>query len=131
MFFLQSNLEKREIIIIQIYFPGIRIPSYLTWNHFWASSLLNLCGAPIRLWHFRRRATLWPGRSRTTKKSIPKIPMLGSYLIPRSMCSWIPNPKQPMLEKLPFLSSYSLTFKPDSRISSAFGPRTIQKFKIN
>merc|ERR1712173_380583 len=103
MFFLQSNLEKR-VIIIQIYFPGIRIPSYLTWNHFWASSLLNLCGAPIRLWHRRRRAILWPGRSRTTKQS--------------------------MLEKLPFLSSYSLTFKPDSRISSAFGPRTVTRQAI-
>merc|ERR1712087_733892 len=46
------------------------------------------------------------------------------------MCSWIPNPKQPMEEKLPFLSSYSLTFKPDSRISSAFGPRTVTRQAI-
>merc|ERR1712214_254467 len=56
--------------------------------------------------------------------------MEGSYLIPRSMCSWTPKPKAPVLEKLPFLSSYSLTFNPRSRISSALGPRTVQWHEI-
>lgn len=52
--------------------------------------------------------------------------MEGSYLIPRSMCSWIPKPKLPVLEKLSFLNSYSLTLRPRSRISSALAPRTVQ-----
>jgi len=122
---------QRRFLSLAVYLPGpVKIPSYLTWNHFWASSLVNLCGAPIRLWHRRRRATRWPGRSRTTKKSIPKIPIDGSYLIPKSICSWIPKPKQPKLEKLFFLSSYSLTFKPASKISSAFGPRTVTRQAI-
>ncbi len=42
--------------------------------------------------------------------------------MPRSMCSWMPNPKFPLAEKFSFLSSYSLTLKPRSRISSAFAP---------
>lgn len=45
--------------------------------------------------------------------------------MPRSMCSLMPNPKLPVAEKFLFLSSYSLTFSPRSRISSAFGPRTV------
>ena len=45
-----------------------------------------------------------------------------TYLIPRSMCSWIPKPKFPLSEKFSFLSSYSRTLKPRSRISSALGP---------
>merc|ERR1719223_1170858 len=53
------------------------------------------------------------------------IPVLGSYLIPRSMCSVIPNPKLPFFAKFFFLNSYSFTFKPFSRISSAFSPRTV------
>lgn len=51
--------------------------------------------------------------------------MAGSYLIPRSMCSEIPKPKFPVSEKFLFLNSYSLTLRPRSRISSAFGPRTV------
>ena len=54
------------------------------------------------------------------------MPMVGSYLMPRSMCSWIPNPKLPVSLKFSFLNSYSLTFRPRSRISSAFAPRTVQ-----
>jgi len=46
--------------------------------------------------------------------------MLGSYLMFKSMCSWIPKPKLPVSEKLLFFNSYSLTFKPRSRISSAY-----------
>ncbi len=45
-----------------------------------------------------------------------------THLMPRSMCSWMPNPKFPLAEKFSFLSSYSLTLKPRSRISSAFAP---------
>ena len=37
----------------------------------------------------------------------------------------MPNPKLPVSEKLRFLNSYSFTFRPRSRISSAFGPRTV------
>lgn len=51
--------------------------------------------------------------------------MAGSYLIPKSMCSEIPKPKLPVSEKLRCRSSYSLTFRPLSRISSALGPRTV------
>jgi hypothetical protein len=46
-------------------------------------------------------------------------------LIPRSMCSEIPKPKLPVSEKFRLFSSYSLTFRPRSRISSALGPRTV------
>jgi hypothetical protein len=35
-------------------------------------------------------------------------------LMPRSMCSEMPNPKLPVSEKLRRMSSYSLTFRPDS-----------------
>lgn len=52
--------------------------------------------------------------------------MLGSYLIPRSICSWIPKPKFPDTEKLSLLNSYSRTLRPRSRISSALAPRTVQ-----
>jgi hypothetical protein len=45
-----------------------------------------------------------------------------THLMPKSMCSWMPNPKFPLAEKFSFLSSYSLTLKPRSRISSAFAP---------
>jgi hypothetical protein len=45
--------------------------------------------------------------------------------MPKSMCSLIPKPKLPVSEKLRFLNSYSLTLRPRSRISSAFGPRTV------
>lgn len=51
-----------------------------------------------------------PGRWRTMKKSRPKIPMAGSYLMPKSMCSWIPKPKLPFWEKLSRRSSYSRTW---------------------
>ena len=39
--------------------------------------------------------------------------------MPKSMCSWMPKPKLPLWEKFSFLSSYSFTLKPLSRISSA------------
>merc|ERR1711994_1008453 len=52
--------------------------------------------------------------------------MLGSYLIPRSMCSCTPNPKLPLEEKLSLRNSYSRTFNPRSKISSALGPLTVQ-----
>ena len=45
--------------------------------------------------------------------------------MPRSMCSEIPKPKLPVSLKLRFRSSYSLTLRPRSRISSALGPRTV------
>ncbi len=51
-----------------------------------------------------------------------------THLIPRSMCSWMPKPKLPLAEKFSFLSSYSLTLKPRSRISSALAPLHKQKF---
>merc|ERR1712113_1269805 len=54
----------------------------------------------------------------------------GSYLIPRSICSSIPNPKLPSSEKHPLHSSYSLTFRPRSRISSALAPRTVHQQEI-
>ena len=42
-----------------------------------------------------------------------------------SMCSSMPKPKLPVSEKFSVLSSYSLTFRPRSRMSSAFWPRTV------
>lgn len=53
------------------------------------------------------------------------MPVKGSYLIPKSMCSWIPNPKQPVSEKFCFLSYLSLTLSPLSKISSALSPLTV------
>jgi hypothetical protein len=50
--------------------------------------------------------------------------VLGSYLIPRSICSLIPNPKFPDLEKHEALSSLSLTFNPNFNNSWAFSPLT-------
>ena len=54
------------------------------------------------------------------------LPVLGSYLIPRSICSSIPNPKFPVAEKFLFLSSYSLTLSAFLRSYSAFWPLTVQ-----
>lgn len=48
-----------------------------------------------------------------------------AYLIPRSMCSWIPKPKQPVSLKFLLSNSYSLTFKPLSRSCIAFSPLTV------
>lgn len=48
-------------------------------NHAIDSAGLTLCWKPILDLHLRRRATLYPGRPITTKKSIPKIPIPGSY----------------------------------------------------
>lgn len=62
---------------------------------------------------------------RSTHKSIPKIPIPGSYLIPKSMCSSIPKPKLPVCEKFLFFNSYSLTFNARSKTSSALGPRMV------
>ena len=42
------------------------------------------------------------------------MPVEGSYLIPRSMCSEMPKPKLPVAEKLRRSNSYSLTFSPAS-----------------
>jgi len=41
-----------------------------------------------------------PPQKKPAHKSIPKIPIPGSYLIPRSMCSSTPKPKLPVSEKL-------------------------------
>jgi len=49
----------------------------------------------------------------------------GTHLIPRSMCSWIPNPKHPVSLKFRRSSSYSFTFNPLSRSCVAFSPRTV------
>eukprot|EP00397_Hematodinium_sp_SG-2012_P055738 GEMP01068242.1.p1 GENE.GEMP01068242.1~~GEMP01068242.1.p1 ORF type:complete len:272 (+),score=65.20 GEMP01068242.1:280-1095(+) len=53
------------------------------------------------------------------------MPVPGSYFRPRSMCSEIPKPKDPLALKFFLRSSYSFTFRPFSRISSAFSPRTV------
>lgn len=60
---------------------------------------LTLWLAPTRPVALFLLATRIPGRPMTTKKSIPKIPIPGSYLIPKSMCSSIPKPKFPVSEK--------------------------------
>ena len=39
--------------------------------------------------------------------------------MPRSMCSEMPKPKQPVWEKLRLMSSNSFTLRPDSRICMA------------
>lgn len=51
--------------------------------------------------------------------------MDGSYFIPKSICSVIPNPKQPVSLKHCAFNSYSFTFNPRSNISLAFSPRTV------
>ena len=51
------------------------------------------------------------------------MPVVGSYLMPRSMYSVTPKPKLPVALKFLRWSSYSFTFKP-SRISVAFLPPT-------
>lgn len=101
------------------------IPSNRCLNHAAVSSLRIRCGAPTRFVLCFLFAVRNPGRAMTATISIPKIPTPGSYLIPKSMCSFTPNPKLPVSEKLPLRSSYSLTFSPRSRISSAFGPRIV------
>lgn len=58
------------------------------------------------------------------------MPVDGSYLMPRSMCSEMPKPKLPVSEKLRRSSSYSLTFKPDSMSDIAFSPRTVTEVEI-
>lgn len=53
-----------------------------------------------------------------------------AYLIPRSMCSWIPKPKQPLSLKFFRSNSYSLTFNPLSRSCMAFSPLTVTQQAI-
>lgn len=101
------------------------IPSNRCLNQAMVSSFLIRCEKPTRAFCCLRLATRAPGRPMTTKKSIPKIPMPGSYRAPKSICSWIPKPKFPVSEKFPLRNSYSFTFSPRSRISSAFGPRMV------
>ena len=48
-----------------------------------------------------------------------------TYLIPKSMCSWIPKPKQPVSLKFLLKSSYSLTLSPLSRSCIALSPLTV------
>ena len=50
--------------------------------------------------------------------------------MPRSMCSWIPKPKQPVSLKFLLSSSYSLTFSPLSRSCIAFSPLTVTQQAI-
>ena len=58
------------------------------------------------------------------------MPVDGSYLMPRSMCSWMPKPKLPESEKLRRISSYSLTLSPASSSCMAFSPRTVTLHEI-
>lgn len=51
--------------------------------------------------------------------------MDSSYLMPRSICSWIPNPKHPVSLKFLLRSSYSFTFRPLSSSCIAFSPLTV------
>ena len=72
------------------------VPPRASMNHSLASSLVTRWNLPTRLRRARLLATLSPFLLRTTKKSMPKIPVEVSYLIPRSMCSSIPKPKLPI-----------------------------------
>src|SRR3989338_7218350 len=58
------------------------------------------------------------------------MPIDGSYLMPRSMCSSTPKPKLPVELKFLYCSSYSFTRRPLSRISAAFSPRTVTWHEI-
>jgi len=71
------------------------IPSYLSLNHCCASSFFTRCFGPIRDLQCFLLPTRAPARLNTTQKFIPKIPVDGSYFIPKSMCSVIPKPKHP------------------------------------
>lgn len=84
-----------------------------------ASSSLILRLAPVQPVLGFLSAMLKPGLPNTLQKSKPWIPSLGSYLMCRSVCSWIPKPKLPGSEKLCFLDSHSHTVRPSSRIPCA------------
>lgn len=100
-------------------------PSNRCRNQAAVSSFLIRWGLPTFAFLCFRFETRNPGRLMTATMSIPKIPTPGSYLIPKSMCSFTPNPKLPVSEKFPLRNSYSFTLRPRSRISSAFGPRIV------
>lgn len=57
---------------------------------------------------------------------MPKIPVKGSYLMPKSMCSWIPNPKHPDLLKRYLYrrssSSSAICLSPSSRARGSHRP---------
>ena len=55
----------------------------------------------------------------------PSFKLFRTYLIPKSMCSWIPKPKQPVSLKFLLKSSYSLTLSPLSRSCIALSPLTV------
>ncbi len=55
---------------------------------------------------------------------MPKIPVKGSYLMPRSMCSWMPNPKFPKWwRRYPCLKSSSSSTRGPSPSDHALGSR--------
>lgn len=57
--------------------------------------------------------------------SVQIIMVFSAYLIPKSMCSWIPNPKHPVSLKFLLKSSYSFTFNPLSKSCIALSPLTV------
>jgi hypothetical protein len=71
-----------RIVVGGVYLPWTT-PSNWVSNHFMASCLVTLWRVPTREEACLRRETRLPGRSNTTKKSIPKIPMWGSYFKPK------------------------------------------------
>ena len=76
--------------------PQLRmVPPRVSMNQSLASSVVTRWNLPIRLDLPFLLETLSPGLLRQMVKSIPKIPVEVSYLIPRSICSSIPNPKLP------------------------------------
>ena len=60
------NIDVNQITLVQIYFPGRMIPSYLAWNHFMVSVSVNLCWRPIFDFLRRRWVMEKPGRFMTT-----------------------------------------------------------------
>ena len=60
------NIVVIQITVVQIYFPGRMIPSYLAWNHFMVSVSVNLCWRPIFAFLRRRWVIEKPGRFMTT-----------------------------------------------------------------
>ena len=118
--YIQIRINIMIVILHQM-----RIPSYFCMNQALASSSVTFWLVPILAVALLLRVTLLPALESTTQKSMPKMPVQGSYLMPRSICSLMPKPKLPVLLKFFFLSSYSLTFKPLSSISNAFSPLTV------
>ena len=107
---LERERERDHLLLIKVY---IRL--------FQNQTDLHQVDTPINVWkpNFLIKRHKWSFRD------------ILAYLIPKSMCSWIPNPKHPVSLKFLHSNSYSFTFKLLSKSCIAFSPLTVTRLSYS